>query len=100
MNLALDLLGALSVVAMLLWLVLMVMTVLRICIHAFPLAPSVLFFVVAGAESPPVLLIPSAQRLSSKHEIIVFDDGGHHPRVAIKLDFAAGGIRDVHVVDE
>jgi len=98
MNLVLDLLGALSVVAILLLLllllcwVLMVMAVLRIRIHTLTLAPSVFFFFVARAESPPVLLVPGTQRLATKHEIVVFDNGGHHPRVAIELDFANGGI--------
>ncbi len=63
-----------------------------VAVGSRPLAlpPARLFLVDARAEPPPVLFVPGAQRFAAKHEVVVFDDGGHHPRVAVG---------QVHLVD-
>lgn len=63
------------------------------------LSPSCLLLIEEGAQPSPVLLIPGAQWLAAKHEIVVLDDGGHHPRVARQL-YLVGQIRDVEVGDQ
>lgn len=67
---------------------------------SFALSPSRLLFFDTRAEPPPVLLIPGAQRLSAKHEIVILNGGGHHPRMAGQVDRVGGRVRYAEVGDQ
>lgn len=41
---------------------------------------------VAAALSPPLLLVPGAEGLAAKHEVVILDDGGDHPLVGPEVD--------------
>jgi len=107
------LLGLLRVLVLLQWLLLLVMIVMLLLLlllllmvvmafdpDALALASSPLFLVIARAQPPSVLFVPGAQGLAAKGEVVIFNDGGDHPRVAPKLHLADGGVGDVEVRDE
>lgn len=41
--------------------------------------------VVADAQAAAVLLVPVTEGLAAKGEVVVFDYGGHHPRLLLRL---------------
>lgn len=47
---------------------------------------------VAAGASRAVLLVPSAQRLSAKHEVLVLDDDGLDPRLGVEVKLVGGGL--------
>jgi len=67
---------------------------------ALALASSPLLLLIARAQSPAVLLVPGAQWLATKCEVVIFDDSGDHPWVIPKVDLADGWVRNVEVRDE
>lgn len=64
------------------------------------LPASRLLLVDVRAQPHPVLFIPRAQRLASEHEVVVLDDGGHHPRVAGRVHLVRGGVQHGQVGHE
>lgn len=61
-------------------------------------ASNLLFILVTRAQSSAILLVPCAQRLAAKHEIIVLDNGGYHPCVGVvKLYLVHRWVRDVQI---
>jgi len=59
--------------------------------HALPTS-SLLAIFAAAALAAAILLKPSAQALATKHEVVVFDDGGLDPGVGADVDFPVGGV--------
>ena len=53
---------------------------------------SLLAVFTAAAVATTVLLVPGAQALATKHEVVVFDDGGLDPGVGADIDFLRGGV--------
>lgn len=45
---------------------------------------------VAAGASRAVLLVPGAQRLSAKHEVLVLDDDGLDPRLGVEVKLVGG----------
>lgn len=45
---------------------------------------------VAAGVSRAVLLVPGAQRLSAKHEVLVLDDDGLDPRLGVEFKLVGG----------
>jgi hypothetical protein len=92
------------VVLVMLWLV-MVMVMVMMMMMAFDpdalaLASSPLLLIVARAQSSAILLIPCAQGLAAKCEVVIFNDSGDHPWMAPEVDLADGWVRNVEVRDE
>lgn len=79
--------------------VLVSMLIMGIGPHGVALSASNLLFVlVTRAQSSAILLVPCAQRLAAKHEIIVLDNGGYHPCVGVvKLYLVHCWVRDVEI---
>lgn len=75
---------------------------MKLAIHSGSLAlpSSPLFLAVSGAQLRPLFLIPGAERLAPKHEIVVFDDGGNHPWVAPKIYLTRSRVGDMEVGNE
>lgn len=95
----------LFVVMMMLVMLRLVMVVMMMMVMAFDpdalaLAASPLLLVVARAQSPSILLIPCAQGLAAKCEVVIFNDGGDHPWVVPEVDLADSWVRNVEVRDE
>lgn len=64
----------------------------------YPLATAMLLLVRRGvAQTSPLLLVPSAQRLAAEHEVIVLDDGGLDPALGGEVDFPSVGIHGADV---
>jgi len=77
-----------------------VVVVMAVDADALPLsAPSLLLF-IACAQPPAIFLVPCAQWLAAECEVVVFDDGGDHPRVAPEVDFAGRRVGNVEVGDQ
>lgn len=85
---------------LLLRLLLEMVVVVAVDPDALPLPAAPLLLLVARAQPPAVLLVPGAQWLAAKCEVVVFDDSGDHPRVAAEVDFAGRGVGDVEVRDQ
>lgn len=98
MELLLGVDGLLAV--LLLGLLLEMVVVVAVDPDALPLPAAPLLLLVARAQPSAVLLVPGAQWLAAKCEVVVFDDGGDHPRVAAEVDFAGRGVGDVEVGDQ
>lgn len=54
----------------------------------------------AAAEARAVLLVPGAQGLAAKHEILVLDDDGLDPCLSVEVDLVGGGIHGLQVGDD
>lgn len=46
----------------------------------------------AAADARAVLLVPGAQGLAAKHEILVLDDDGLDPCVGVEVALVGGGV--------
>lgn len=46
----------------------------------------------SAAEARAVLLVPGAQGLAAKHEILVLDDDGLDPCVGVEVNLVGGGV--------
>jgi len=95
----------LFVVMMMLVMLRLVMVVMMMMVMAFDpdalaLAASPLLLVVARAQSPSILLIPCAQGLAAKCEVVIFNDSGDHPWMVPEVDIADSWVRNVEVRDE
>lgn len=72
-----------------------------VCSRALACASSLFFLIATSiALSPPFFLVPSAQGLAAKHEVVVFDDGRGHPGIGFEVDLVEGQVGCVHVRDE
>jgi len=68
--------------------VIMVVEVVVVMLTAEPLASTslVVVVIVRGAEPAPLFLVPGAEGLSAKHEVVVVDDDGRlDPDVCIEV---------------
>lgn len=65
----------------------MMVIFVMVCVVVFdrrPLSrptPCLLFIITSVTLSPSLFFVPCTERLSPKHQIVVFDYGRHHPRV-------------------
>jgi hypothetical protein len=55
---------------------------------------------LAVAEAAALLLIPGAQRLAAKGEVLVVDDGGLNPGMGAEVHLACRGIEGLEVGDD
>ena len=90
-------LSRLVAVMAIMMLMLLLLVVMAVGPGSLALSAPGLLLVHGRAQHPPVLLIPRAQRLASKHEVVVVDDGGHHPRLAGQVGLVGGRVGDVQV---
>lgn len=97
------------VLLMRLLLLMMLMMLVVLCVvvmvafdpDALALSSSPFLLVVARAAQPsPVLLVPSTQWLAAKGEVVIFDNSGNHPWMAVEIELADGGVCDMEVRDE
>lgn len=79
--------------------VVMVLLVLRVTPpRALAASPLVLAVVGAAAAEPPaVLLVPRAEGLAAKGQLVIVDDGGLDPGGARGVDLGGGGIEGLVV---
>lgn len=73
--------------------VMVVMMGVRVLL-AYPLAAPALLF-CGRVQRPPLLLVPCAEALASKHEVVVFYYDGLHPAVVGGLGFLCVGFPQV-----
>lgn len=64
------------------------------------LTSAALLLVAAAAETATLLLVPGAQGLSAKGQILVLDDGGLDPGVGRGVNFASRGVEGLEIGDE
>jgi hypothetical protein len=100
-----SLLFVVMMMLVMLRLVMVVMMMMMMMVMAFDpdalaLAASPLLLVVARAQSPSILLIPCAQGLAAKCEVVIFNDSGDHPWMVPEVDLADSWVRNVEVRDE
>jgi hypothetical protein len=95
-----SLLFVVMMMLVMLRLVMVVMMVMAFDPDALALAASPLLLVVARAQSPSILLIPCAQGLAAKCEVVIFNDSGDHPWMVPEVDLADSWVRNVEVRDE
>jgi hypothetical protein len=95
-----SLLFVVMMMLVMLRLVMVVMMVMAFDPDALALAASPLLLVVARAQSPSILLIPCAQGLAAKREVVIFNDSGDHPWMVPEVDLADSWVRNVEVRDE
>lgn len=79
--------GGMVLVVMMMLRLMMVMMLMLMMMGIHPdtvaLSASNFLFLLVTAQSSAILLVPCAQRLAAKHEIVVFDNGDYHPCIAV-----------------
>lgn len=65
--------------------VMMMMMMVAIEGDAFSLSASPLLLIFATAQTPPVLLVPCAEGLATKGEVVILNDGRNHPGMAVEI---------------
>jgi len=67
-----------------------VLVVVMVYPDALTLSSSAVFLITAKSSS--VLLVPGTERLASKHEVVILDDGGDHPWLVAQVDLIGGRV--------
>jgi hypothetical protein len=55
-------------------------------------AAAVLLVAAVAAAVAPVLLVPLAERLAAKGEVVIVDDGGLDPDLGVEVGLGRGGV--------
>lgn len=78
--------------------VMMVMVV--VAMLACQLPPSPLLLIRRATKSPPLLLVPRAERLATERQVLVLDDSCLYPRVLARVDLSRRRVEGAEVGDE